>query len=67
MQEARKHLSLLFPDCGYDDAVVEKILKELELRDSMTASSMKLVGVSEPFPKVLQPPKPHPNKVNEWY
>jgi hypothetical protein len=67
VQEARKHLSLLFPDCGYDDAVVEKILKELELRDSMTASSMKPVGVSEPFPKVLQPPKLHPNKVNEWY
>jgi hypothetical protein len=56
MQEAQKHLGLMFPNCGCEDMVVEEIFKELDIEESMNNSSMKLIGVAKPFQKNLNHP-----------
>ncbi len=43
--------------------VIEEIFKELDLKEAINNSSMKLMGVAKPFQKKIKPP---PKKVNQW-
>jgi len=56
VQEAQKHLGLMFPNCGCDDMVVEEIFKELDLKEAINDNSMTLMGVAKPFQKKIKPP-----------